>query len=349
MSAPPIGNHRPERPASESFARARGDSWAEARRCLRVRDGSSGCRRCEETCPRDAISLPRGVGIFAVPVVNESRCDACGLCAGACPVDLFSAWRWDLDSGSPPPIVEEVCCRRSGAPGRKGTLVGECLGALAESDLLFLLSRGGETVILRRGDCAGCGRSEVPRMLEERVQRVRLLARRIGCAREIILEGVPGGTAHSGIPRRSFFEVLVRARSPQADQPPGPRPERRLGDALRALVRSTAGDVLCVGTPLHPRVLTGRCVGEGRCAGICPTGALALTPRPEGDALTFDVSLCVGCELCTRACAHGGLDTRPSTDGAQLGRRVQLRPLPTPRKTCLSLSGVGSESPRIPE
>lgn len=44
------------------------------------------CGTCMKVCPRDAITIPKG--IFAM--VNSLQCVGCGLCANACPASVIS-------------------------------------------------------------------------------------------------------------------------------------------------------------------------------------------------------------------------------------------------------------------
>jgi electron transport complex protein RnfB len=44
--------------------------------------GCIGCRRCEKTCPFDAITMDRGLA-----KIHPDKCTSCGLCATVCPTD----------------------------------------------------------------------------------------------------------------------------------------------------------------------------------------------------------------------------------------------------------------------
>lgn len=41
------------------------------------------CNPCEAACPKDAIQI--GEDIHSLPVLDEARCNGCGLCIPACP------------------------------------------------------------------------------------------------------------------------------------------------------------------------------------------------------------------------------------------------------------------------
>lgn len=44
------------------------------------------CGTCIKVCPKDAISIPKG--IFAI--VNSLQCIGCGFCAKACPASVIA-------------------------------------------------------------------------------------------------------------------------------------------------------------------------------------------------------------------------------------------------------------------
>ncbi len=61
-----------------------------------------------------------------------------------------------------------------------------------------------------------------------------------------------------------------------------------------------------------PVVDEGRCVGDGACVAVCPTGCLALAggvpwlPRPRD---------CVSCGACVEVCPVGAVTLAPPADG----------------------------------
>ena len=51
----------------------------------RVTEFCTGCRMCEQICPRHCISMVQDNEGFLVPNINQGKCVNCGLCAKKCP------------------------------------------------------------------------------------------------------------------------------------------------------------------------------------------------------------------------------------------------------------------------
>ena len=55
-------------------------------------------------------------------------------------------------------------------------------------------------------------------------------------------------------------------------------------------------------------LVTERCLGDAACARVCPSGAIAVTGRPDdGWTWELDDSRCVFCGLCAEACPPGAI------------------------------------------
>ncbi len=85
-------------PARRAFLRGRRNAAAEAgvpvlmgEVCL-ARRGVE-CRVCGEACDAGAIRFPPRRGGVALPVVDFSKCTACGDCVAPCPVGAVSVGR----------------------------------------------------------------------------------------------------------------------------------------------------------------------------------------------------------------------------------------------------------------
>lgn len=47
------------------------------------------CHSCCDTCPEEAINLPRLAGITAVPTISVADCTGCGACVASCPTSAI--------------------------------------------------------------------------------------------------------------------------------------------------------------------------------------------------------------------------------------------------------------------
>ena len=90
-----------------------------------------------------------------------------------------------------------------------------------------------------------------------------------------------------------------------------------------------------------PRLTAEPCLGEscGWCAGLCPTGAIAL----GGGAISLDRGLCIGCRACVEACPTGAIAPDYSTRTAV--RRREDLVLVQPRGAPAEVPGPPAETP----
>lgn len=105
-----------------------------------------------------------------------------------------------------------------------------------------------------------------------------------------------------------------------------------IGAKLRQLVYGLAHPPVTVGYPLEPRVPdpsfrgrltvdTGRCVGCGGCADVCPCRCVTLTDvSPTRRVIRRHLDRCVMCGRCVDACAYGALALVPDWELATRDR-----------------------------
>lgn len=87
------------------------------------------------------------------------------------------------------------------------------------------------------------------------------------------------------------------------------------GSGLGALFNRAARDILAV----RPRLAPERCIGCGKCAGLCPAQAIALVKeRPR-----IDRGRCIRCFCCQEFCPVGALSARRSALGDFALRHTQ--------------------------
>lgn len=296
----------------------------EPSRCVADR----GCRACVEACPRGAIAFS-DAGIS----IDPARCDPCGLCTTACPVEavvdptvtpaqLDAQVRALLDPSIGPrgPRGILFTCRRSriveAAAGWYPVVV-PCTGMAPASWLLAPLLLGAAAVAVRPCTDAGCplGLDEA---VHERASFGRRLLGSIGWSEDRI------ATTPDGLP---------------LTLPPAPVPWPGLtthdafapgaaGRVLLALAeRSDHGRAFALEHPGSPvgivDIRADACTVCGMCARICPTEALALAARDGGVDITFDGARCTACGQCVASCpeaARGAIAVRRAADLDVLSR-----------------------------
>lgn len=306
--------------------------------------GARLCDLCARVCPAEAI---RAQGDRLV--VDRDRCEACGLCVGACPVDAirlpgsslcqYAAEIGTLLAAERPAILlscREVTITLAGEPDGDSPgwlpVVVPCLGMVTPGWALQALAGGAQAVgLLSCGQ--GC-RFSTGSVLEERVayvqallsllgdesasERVRIVrARREGRSRAAAsVQGLRG-------PGRTARAREVTLTEPRATAEAALELSELHGGAGNLVLAHDASPLGLV------RLREETCTTCGTCAGVCPTGALALEEEGEEVALTYDPTRCVACRRCALACPEAADDTlhvESVTDIASLaGGRATLK------------------------
>ncbi len=83
---------------------------------------------------------------------------------------------------------------------------------------------------------------------------------------------------------------------------------------LQLRIPAWVGAPLRLAARLRPRVVTGKCIGCGRCAEVCPQDVI--TP---GTPPTFRLDDCVGCLCCAEVCPQGAIEPYHNLLGRLLG------------------------------
>ncbi len=149
------------------------DLWGESSpgvlgaRCLNVRHRARACRICVDACPTDAISIPYGEEVTAVPIALErNMCVRCGLCLNVCPTGVFVQTELPESklpqalARSPGRAVELACPLKEPAdlsrvPMASVAQAPRCLAALSVPALLELATMG-KTLWLNDSICHTC-------------------------------------------------------------------------------------------------------------------------------------------------------------------------------------------------
>lgn len=285
--------------------------------CLRSRFRPHDCRRCVAACPRGAIEAEAGT-----VRIDPVTCDGCMLCVPACPAEAlrppgpgFLAVVEDLSEVERPVLG----CRGHGETEAHARV--ECLGQLSAEQLLALEVLVPGRLTLNASACAGCPKRESLRRLERRLARIRRIDT-VGRERRLRLVGSPEelGADPAVYDRRSFFRSFEKrlsrrltdgldrwqeSRAPQGSK----RPPQRTVLLAAALRRLPAGRREAAEEACFPQIrLNAACDHCGRCAAVCPTGALLKSRQNGTRLLEVARARCTACGLCESFCPQGGIE-----------------------------------------
>lgn len=327
----------------------------DASACLPERFPGASCARCLTACAIGLLERRPTGGPRLRPTSGGTACIGCGQCAAVCPSAALRVEGFAL--AADPPHGDEVlidCWRVPVTESPAGALRVPCLGGLTTGWLLALFERGGERPIrlLDRGQCEICPAGAGIKELLARVRDTRLLLHDCGvemaalpmlvfraCAAPL-LAAIPEHQAARPLARRAFFRALLGETARVADAARNapaakPAPLRAGIQPVEPLRVATALTAIAARHGRHAparafaRIELVGCVAHGVCAGVCPTGALALqSPDHRADEpgvveLRFAAAACIACGECARACPSGALhfaSTGGRPEGALLAR-----------------------------
>lgn len=254
-----------------------------------VCQSATGCRRCAEACPVDAL-----IAIDGHLSLDDALCLHCGSCASACPVGALNQPPSSEDAAE---LVFDVVASFAASAGGI-VLVFTCVqppaqpwaarvevpdvGTVGVRWLVRAAACGVVGVIVNcvDGGCAGCVAAR---------QAVAAVAALIG----------DGGPAIRFIDGPVGDDELAQIR--QSGRPA--LPVRDTGDCWTTYAKSVAAlarpEAVVEGIGFTGVTVGEACTSCGACSKACGLGALRL----EADsALTFMASACPGCGACAHAC-----------------------------------------------
>ncbi len=292
--------------------------------CAHSRNGMTGCTRCLEVCPADAIQVVEG----AIQI-DSQRCHGAGGCASSCPTGAIryahpqpeqtqALLRERLvgyrDLGGALPVVllhdsfdgaAQMAAWRDRWPANLLPLQIEELGAAGLELWLAALAWGACRVVLLDSEQVT---PTVRRVLEGQLEQAGRLLAPLGQEGRICwLDSRAGAWQETLTPLCAPSDLLTTepvAKEPAAFAPVSDKREL-ISLALDALYGEQAGAAgriaLATGSPYgQVRVEAERCTLCMGCVSSCPQSALR---DGQGEpALRFREQDCIQCGLCVQAC-----------------------------------------------
>ncbi|NHZ73832.1 MAG: 4Fe-4S dicluster domain-containing protein [Nitrospirae bacterium] len=275
---------------------------------------------CQSACPERAIETVDGS-----VRVDPSKCNGCMLCVAACPTETLQSPRGDFLQ-----VLEELsesnepvlgCSSQESARGHGRV---ECLGQLGMEHWIALRVFVRGTLIVNATACSSCPRRAALEPVRQEVESVARLQLGEGAADLRMMEDPRGVEYRPTVgDRRWLFRSLerriARRLSDSLDRRPTtesagavktcPERTRFLAAALERLPSDwrDAAKRACL-----PRIrLTETCNDCGRCASICPTGALAKKIQGGERSLATTPTRCNACGICVSFCSRNGIEVEP--------------------------------------
>lgn len=290
--------------------------------CAHHRSGFTGCTRCIDCCPSDAVrSKDDGVEI------NHFLCQGCGICAAVCPTgalvnkdmqtgELLNVLRGKLQSLQPAdPANASVVFHEPETSSRllmkmssqwPGPVIGQSvrdIGSVGMDIWLAVLASGADRIILVSTSQTTQGmRQAIKKQIgyaSTMLQGMGYSSGRIILADGAALESTISSVYDQTEYRESNFSGRAAAVIPVQDR----RETMRfaVGHLYDQSHRSRSEVPLPKGAPFGTiRIAKDACTFCMACAQICPTSAIGGgTDQPQID---FIEAQCIQCGLCRKAC-----------------------------------------------
>jgi len=281
------------------------------------------CDFCRQKCPLQCISDDL--------VLDESRCNDCGICCSACPVEaVFSQTYTEYSIEKileDQPATIHLCCNK-----QDQSSTWPCLGFLDPKLLLVLLAAGRQVVVDTHG-CQNC-KPGVEDYLQGTIAKVNEFLAVTG--RPLLKQGEAcseNSQSSKSISRRDFFSQLFGATVNtvrEAIVPVESIPERlpRMDLFCRHALLDTLSTEGCLQQQIFQSVAidADSCRACGVCVKICPQKAITVREENAVLHLWHDPLRCNGCGVCIANCLREAMSF---VDAPRLGAyEVTAVPLP---------------------
>ncbi|MGC5328976.1 4Fe-4S binding protein [Brevibacillus sp. SYSU BS000544] len=288
-----------------------------ASHCLRERFKDHTCKDCVDICPTQAITLKQNR-----VVVNEDKCNGCGLCTLACPTEVFHLESSNLRKYELMFHNQEtacISCKKQSEDENMAIL--PCLRSLSPEILMVAaLKQTTLQILLDPTECEKCDyhwdQAELLRWIEawnsswngrypieivdhkKNVKsRSKKISRRdlLSFTKEKVTYEVGSFVFNSfethavkdKIPmtlRRKYLQLFINK-------------EREIGESLihkNVISKLSVCDIR----------VKDECTVCDKCSKLCPTGALTVRDVEHVKSLGFERIKCIDCGICNEICVH---------------------------------------------
>lgn len=280
------------------------------KKCVHSFAAMAGCDRCVRACPLSALTMDDGALLL-----DQTRCDACGLCQPACPERAITLNEQNIFEGTCDHIdIALLACEKTGLPAGPGVM--PCLHALALRDILQLYHSGVRQIFFAAGNCATCNRA----------QRATTLTTSIAFANTLLASRDRNTIKAEQVGPERWRRKFKSAR------PTGPENKARRGLLFALGQTLTLTETGCnEATPAYavtpasqnpaalyafvPAIDAMLCSGCDACIRLCPHQALSICDSPntaeDDKAYFFHPQNCTGCNICVDTCTAGAIKITP--------------------------------------
>lgn len=251
------------------------------------------CNRCERICPQQAIHNR---------IVDEARCDDCGLCTAVCPTGaILSGVDYDGCLARTKELCPQVLmCRKVDKKGMP------CLGALNRR-LLWSLAETNDLAI-DTSRCQECNPA-VASWLDKEIAACNAVFERQGRKKITLVHVKAAQPAAKQVARRGFFRSLIQSTAQGVKDFTEEQIKRQYTfDGVFWLEKQqTTPNELFFGMEISDA-----CNACGLCLSLCPEKALHFSENAGGKSVQFDAQKCSACGLCSGNCPQQAMKLLPS-------------------------------------
>ena len=284
--------------------------------CINVRYKNGECGKCQEICPHNAIMIND-----KEVKVDELACDQCGMCTHICPTDTFRFEEESLLQYEQKIRDQEMVCFTCKKQGNSNTdILLPCLKLLS-LELLMIAAQNNAPiqVYIDTESCLTCNISFEQSELIDLIKSWNDLTNEEYKV-NIIYHKKLKKTQYKKFSRRDFFSISKNKTKQQLREfLHDPVKEITLNDKvkigerrryLKKTVKQEDYNNKLIKPEMAKKMNLGfidvdqECTLCGRCAVLCPTGALQTEKQDEDQILLFDASICIDCNICTSNCKY---------------------------------------------